>query len=338
MSKIDKCVTGPWWRVNIERYRNYLVVLVSACVCRMSVCEIAKADQSTVISGHGGDENSANDTKHQHVVKKSSEPGVINDAMLKNLLHAHGPCGEAARLCRNIAIDYGTITELCLEYQNILKIDHIWMCFNLQKLSLKSNKVTKIENLDNLKDLRELDLSFNFVKTIENLNGLHKLEHLTLFKNDIRKIENLEQLVRLVRLNLASNFIETVEGVIKIFHFTTHVLFSMALLVFSFLLFLLSLYEILWICVLKVLLIVMPVPWCGIWFWLLFLFQIESLRCKEQLFSLNLEGNPICDKLTDNIDFRLYIAAYLPKLKYYGYRVITNAERDKGREIYKYVQ
>lgn len=52
---------------------------------------------------------------------------------------------------------------------------------------------------------------------------------------------------------------------------------------------------------------------------------------------MNLEGNPICDKLTDNIDFRLYIAAYLPKLKYYGYQVITNAERDKGREIYKYV-
>lgn len=70
---------------------------------------------------------------------------------------------------------------------------------------------------------------------------------------------------------------------------------------------------------------------------LLFSFQIESLRYKEQLFSLNLEGNPICDKLTDNIDFRLYIAAYLPKLKYYGYQVITNAERDKGREIYKYV-
>lgn len=70
---------------------------------------------------------------------------------------------------------------------------------------------------------------------------------------------------------------------------------------------------------------------------LLFSFQIASLRYKKQLFSLNLDGNPICDKLTDNIDFRLYVAAYLPKLKYYGYQVITNAERDEGREIYKYV-
>lgn len=157
-------------------------------------------------------------TKHQHVVKKSSEPGVINDVMLKNLLHAHGPRGEAARLSRNIAIDYGAITELYLEFQNILKIDHIWMCFNLRKLSLKSNKLTKIENLDNLKELRELDLSFNFIKRIENMECLRKLEYLTLFQNDIQKIENLNELHHLVRLNLGSNFIETIEGVIKTFH------------------------------------------------------------------------------------------------------------------------
>lgn len=69
-----------------------------------------------------------------------------------------------------------------------------------------------------------------------------------------------------------------------------------------------------------------------------FALQIEDLRYKTKLFSLNLDGNPICDKLPDNIDFRLYIAAYLPKLKYYGYRLITNTERDEGYKIYKYVQ
>lgn len=224
---------APGEELTGERYTNYiLVALEIACVCSMSVCDMTKVDQSTVISskGRGGGKNcsanSASDTKHQHVVKKSCEPGVINDAMLKNVLHAHGPRGEAARLCRNIAIDYGTITELCLEYQNILKIDHIWMCFNLQKLSLKSNKLTKIENFDNLKDLRELDLSFNFVKCIENLDSLHKLEYLTLYQNDIRKIENLEQLDRLVRLNLGNNFIETAKGVINIFHIATDAFFG----------------------------------------------------------------------------------------------------------------
>lgn len=211
------------------------------------VCEMNKVDRSTVISGRGNDDGAsasddtndnddnddnekASDTKHQHVVKKSSEPGVINDAMLKNLIRAHGPRGEAARLCRNIAIDYGTITELCLEYQNILKIDQIWMFFNLQKLSLKANKLTNIENLDNLTELRELDLSFNFIKTIKNVECLRKLQYLTLFQNDIRKIDNLDQLEQLVRLNLGNNFIETVEGVIKIFHFP--LMLSVCLLVF----------------------------------------------------------------------------------------------------------
>lgn len=180
------------------------------------------------ISGISGDCNKHddNDTKHQHVVKKSAEPGVINDAMLKSALHAYWPCGEAARLRLNIAIDYGTITELCLEYQNILKIDHIWMCFNLQKLSFKSNKLTKIENLDNLKELRELDLSFNFIKTIENLECLWQLEYVTLYQNDIRKIENLGQLKHLVRLNLGNNFIETVDGVIRTFLSPIFILFT----------------------------------------------------------------------------------------------------------------
>lgn len=202
-----------------------------------------KVGQSTAISNNrrgyigdvvdknddcGGDNdgegtNNNKDTEYQrhhqhHVLRKSTEPGVINDTMLKTVLYAHRPCGEAARLCRNIPIDYGTITELFLEYQNILKIDHIWMCFSLQKLSLKSNKLTKIENLDNLNELRELDLSFNFIEIIENLECLHRLEYLTLFQNHIRKIENLDRLHHLVRLNLGNNFIDTIDGVIIIIY------------------------------------------------------------------------------------------------------------------------
>lgn len=61
--------------------------------------------------------------------------------------------------------------------------------------------------------------------------------------------------------------------------------------------------------------------------------QIERLRFKTKLYSLNLEGNPICSKQSD---FRLYIAAYLPALKYYGYRVISAEEREQGRNIYRY--
>lgn len=159
----------------------------------------------------------ANETKHGNVVEKSTEPGVINDELLKNLIRSYGPKGEAARLCRNNAIDYTTITVLCLDFQNLVKIDHIWMCFNLIKLSLKCNKLTKIENLDNLKKLRELDLSFNFIKTIQNLDCLKELRCLTLFQNMIRKIENLNELDQLIRLNLGNNFIETDDGVLDVF-------------------------------------------------------------------------------------------------------------------------
>lgn len=62
-----------------------------------------------------------------------------------------------------------------------------------------------------------------------------------------------------------------------------------------------------------------------------------SLRQRTKLFSLNLNGNPICGKQSDDIDFRLYIAAYLSNVKYYDYRVITTTERNEGRQIYKYV-
>lgn len=55
----------------------------------------------------------------------------------------------------------------------------------------------------------------------------------------------------------------------------------------------------------------------------------------KKLYSLNLDGNPIVGNLDGNVDFRLFIAAHLPDLKYYGYSIITAAEREQGREIFK---
>lgn len=149
----------------------------------------------------------------QYVVHKDNEPGVINNEMIQKSVRAYGPKGEAARLCRNIAIDYKLITELRLEFQNLLKIDHLWMLINLEKLSLKCNKLEKIENLDNLIHLRELDLSFNCIERIENLECLHKLEYLTLFRNKIQLFENLECLTNLVRLSVGNNLIVSTDGV-----------------------------------------------------------------------------------------------------------------------------
>lgn len=68
---------------------------------------------------------------------------------------------------------------------------------------------------------------------------------------------------------------------------------------------------------------------------MLFSDQIVSLKSMKKLYSLNLDGNPIVDHLDGNVDFRLFIAAHLPDLKYYGYSIITAAEREHGREIFK---
>lgn len=150
----------------------------------------------------------------QYIVGKDQTPGIINNEMLNRMIReAQGPSLEAIRLCRNVAIEYATITDLCLEFQNILKIDHLWMLTNLRRLSLKCNKVDKIENLDNLIHLHELDLSFNCIERIENLECLVRLERLSLFRNNIRQIENLEHLQQMVRLSIGNNRIDTTNGV-----------------------------------------------------------------------------------------------------------------------------
>lgn len=153
------------------------------------------------------------DRRLKKIQNKGLEPGIINNDMLQRLIAEQGPTGEAARLCRNNPIDYKTITVLRLDYQNLLKIDYLWVLTNLEQLSLKCNKLKKIEHLEKLINLRELDLSFNCIERIENLDCLQKLEFLSLFRNRIRKLENLDGLGNLVRLSVGHNLIDTFDGV-----------------------------------------------------------------------------------------------------------------------------
>lgn len=157
--------------------------------------------------------NRTEESSHQYVIQKDLEPTAITDELLQRQIRFHGPTGEAARLCRYIPIDYTIITTLNLELLNILKIDHLWMFVNLERLSLKCNKIEKIESLDNLKKLRELNLSFNCIERIENLEQFDQLEDLSLFHNKIRKIENLNALKNLIRLSIGNNLIDTFDGI-----------------------------------------------------------------------------------------------------------------------------
>lgn len=58
------------------------------------------------------------------------------------------------------------------------------------------------------------------------------------------------------------------------------------------------------------------------------------MRFLKNLRSFNIEENPIAKR--EDSPMRIYIAAFLPDLKYYNYAYITPQERLQGRKIYKY--
>ncbi|CAG9793993.1 unnamed protein product [Diatraea saccharalis] len=119
-----------------------------------------------------------------------------------------GPTEEAGRLFAEEGVHLDEAPIVRLEFQNILRIDHLWMLKSLTKLTLAHNLIERIENLDQLIGLNELDLSFNKIEKIENLDALVNLEILTLFHNKIRKLENMEALEKLLVFSIGDNLIE----------------------------------------------------------------------------------------------------------------------------------
>lgn len=177
--------------------------------------------------------------------------------------------GEMGRLIIEERIPLNEVEEIRLEFQNILRIDHLWVMSSLTKLHLNNNMIEKIENLETLVHLRELDLSFNKIAKIENLETLTKLVKFTIYDNLIEKIENMDNQKQLTMFSIGKNKIEGNENV-------------------------------------------------------------YYLRRFRKLKSLNMAHNP-CAKSTD---FRLFIAACLPRLVYYEYKWITLPEFKAGK-VYK---
>ncbi|XP_030433775.1 dynein regulatory complex subunit 3 isoform X2 [Gopherus evgoodei] len=125
------------------------------------------------------------------------EPNVIDEKMLQKAVEEQGPQEELGQLAKREGIDYKDVTELQLDFRNILKIDNLWQFVNLTKLQLDNNIIEKIEALDSLVHLIWLDLSFNNIEVIEGLEALVKLQDLSLYNNRISKIENLDTLQEL---------------------------------------------------------------------------------------------------------------------------------------------
>ncbi|XP_058064789.1 dynein regulatory complex subunit 3-like [Anopheles bellator] len=143
---------------------------------------------------------------------KELEPGVISNEMLTKAILEQGHKGEAGRLALLNQLHLETVTVIRLEFQSILKIDHLWVMKNLEVLSLSFNKIDKIENLSRLSKLKELNLSFNYIEKIENLEKLENLRILSLYGNRISRIENVDKLERLVIFSVGRNNIGTLEG------------------------------------------------------------------------------------------------------------------------------
>ncbi|XP_070854183.1 dynein regulatory complex subunit 3 isoform X1 [Drosophila suzukii] len=147
------------------------------------------------------------------VIYPDIEPGIINRAMIENSYLKEVHNGEERRLHQLEPVVFKKIQTLRLEFNNILRIDHLWILPSLTKLCLNCNKIESIENIEMLTTLKELNLSFNFIEKIENLDTLINLEVLSLFNNKIEVIENIDKLEKLIIISLGNNLIDTVEGI-----------------------------------------------------------------------------------------------------------------------------
>ncbi|XP_069501819.1 dynein regulatory complex subunit 3 [Ambystoma mexicanum] len=144
----------------------------------------------------------------------TTEPNVIDDAMLAIAVEEQGPQEEAGRFAKMEGIDFRDVTQLHLDFKNILKIDNLWQFKNITKLQLDNNIIEKIQGLDTLVHLVWLDLSFNNIETIEGLDALVKLEDLSLYNNRITKVGNLDTLKNLQVLSLGNNNLTSLENLV----------------------------------------------------------------------------------------------------------------------------
>ncbi|NWR68176.1 DRC3 protein, partial [Bucorvus abyssinicus] len=148
----------------------------------------------------------------------SIEPNVIDDDMVQKAVEEQ--CPEAiGNLAGRGGIGFKDVTELQLNFRNILQIDNLWQFENLTKLQLDNNILEKIEGLENLVHLVWLDLSFNNIQVIEGLDSLVKLQDLSLYNNRISKIENMDTLQELRIFSIGKNNLTTLEDVIYLRRF-----------------------------------------------------------------------------------------------------------------------
>ncbi|NWW64169.1 DRC3 protein, partial [Ifrita kowaldi] len=156
----------------------------------------------------------------------------------------------------------------------------------------------------NCKVVRELQLSFKSILQIDNLWPLENLTKLQLDNNVIEKIEGLESLVHLVWLDLSFNNIEVIEGLDTLVKLQDLSLYSNRI---SKLEHMDALQELQIFSVGKNNLTILE--------------DVVYLRRLKNLRTLNLSGNPFCNKE----HYTLFVVAHLPSLVYLDFKLVRDS-------------
>ncbi|XP_058984362.1 dynein regulatory complex subunit 3 isoform X2 [Musca domestica] len=160
--------------------------------------------------------------------------------------------------------------------------------------------------------IASLRLDFKNILRIDHLWMLPNLTKLSLNCNKIETIEHLDMLVNLKELDLSFNYIERIENLEKLVNLEVLSLFSNLIVKIE------NLDNLEKLVILSIGNNLISSPE-----------GIERFRFLPNLKVLNLEGNP----LAQESEFSLsdYIAAILPKLKYYEYVAIGDEQRESAR-------
>ncbi|CAN0260453.1 unnamed protein product [Lampetra planeri] len=144
----------------------------------------------------------------------SGEPNVIDEEMLIQAVEEQDPKRQPGKISHLQDVDFKEITQLRLDFKNILRIDNLWQCNNITKLQLDNNIIEKIEGLESLINLQWLDLSFNNIEVIKGLDTLTKLEDLSICNNRISRLENMDSLKNLQILSAGNNSLDQLPNMV----------------------------------------------------------------------------------------------------------------------------
>ncbi|XP_056389970.1 dynein regulatory complex subunit 3 [Hyla sarda] len=178
----------------------------------------------------------------------------------------------------------------------------------------EAGRIAKMEGI-NFKDVISLRLDFKNILKIDNLWQFHNLTKLQLDNNIIEKIQGLDTLVHLVWLDLSFNNIEVIDGLNTLSKLEDLSLYNNRISVLENMDSLKNLQ-------------VLSIGNNN----LTSLENLIYLRRFKHLRTLNLSGNPLCEKE----HFKLFVGAHLPDLVYLDFRLIDENIRDIANVKYQY--